>query len=215
MVKFAKDKNVIPVLQEIVKHPGPDVRLQAAGSLIVIGDADTALPVLDELAEEEGYSSALYYLFSKPGKIIDERGYAIVEKALNNQKAEVRIHAVNLLLESKKIPKEKAEEMALKILEELKNKTIKDYGLMAINPKESIRVKQLPGLNIDVEQANQLHSSDSRACDYTISIVTELKSRKALNTLKHIGIQNTEWWYVCKRGVKEALESIEKNGDIK
>ncbi|MEW6109776.1 MAG: HEAT repeat domain-containing protein [Nitrospirota bacterium] len=61
-VKFAQDKSVIPLLREVAKHPDPTVRLEAAGSLLVLGDADTALPVLDALAEEEGSVGALYYV---------------------------------------------------------------------------------------------------------------------------------------------------------
>jgi len=116
VVKFAHDPSVIPLLREIANYSVPSVRLQVAGSLLSLGDADTALPVLDELAEKEGYTGALYYLFSAPGKIIDERGYRILEKALNNQKAEVKISATKLLWESKKITKGKAEDIAMTIL---------------------------------------------------------------------------------------------------
>lgn len=196
-LKVAQDKKAIPLLREVVKHPNPTVRLQAAGSLIMLGDADTALPILNELAEKEGLSGALYLLFTGPGKIIDERGYAIVEKALKYPGAEVRISAVKLLLESKKIIKEKAEEVALGIVNELKDKTLKDYGLVAINPKESIDVKALPSSNIDVGKADKQHSSDSRACDYTISMLGDLKSKQAIPLLKHIHEKNTGLEYVC------------------
>jgi hypothetical protein len=202
VVKFAHDPNVIPTLKEISNYPVPWVRLEVAGSLVSLGDSDTALPILDALAEKEGYVQALYYLFSAPGKIIDERGYSILEKALNNSRAEIKISATKLLWESKKIKKEKAEEIALGILEKLKSKTLKDYGYETI--PELPPSPNMPG--------SKIYYSSCRACDYTISMLSDLKSSKALPVLRFIRDNNTKWWYVCKRGVKEAIEAIEKKG---
>jgi cell division protein FtsL len=204
-VKYAHDPIVIPLLREIVKSPNPSVRLQAAGSLLSLGDGDTALPVLDELAEKEGDVEALYYLFNASEKIIDTKGYKILEKALNNHRAEVRISATKLLLKSKKIRKEKAEEIALGILDSLKARTIKDYGYEAIP-------EWPPTTNT---QSDKLFSSDCRACDYTISLLSELKSSKAIPLLVSVRDQNTKWWFVCKRGAKDAIRTIEKKGDKK
>ncbi len=200
--KVSKDKSVIPLLRQVAKSPSSRVRLEAGGSLLALGDADTALPVLDELAEKEGYVQALYYLFNAPGKIIDERGYNIVEKALNNPRAEIRISATKLLWESKKIKKEKAEEIALGILEDLRSKTLKDYGWETI--PEWPPTRDMPGVKV--------YDSDCRACDYTIQLLSRMKSSKAIPALQFIRYNNTEWWYVCKRGAKEAIEAIEKKG---
>ncbi len=209
VLRFAQDKSVIPLLKEVAKHPNPTVRLEASGSLLSLGDADTALPILDELAEKEGYSGALYLLFTGPGKIMDERGYKIVEKALNNPKAEVRISAVKLLLESKKITKEKAEETALGILGELKDKTLKDYGL-APGPKGSGKILPLSDIT-DVRKAKEQENSDGRACEYTMNLLAGLKSKKAVPALKYIEKTNTEWWYVCwNNHAKDALIVIER-----
>ena len=171
----------------------------------MLGDGDTALPVLDDLAEKEGFTGALYYLFREPGRIIDERGYKVVEKAVNNPRAEIRITATKLLLESKKIKKEKAEEIALGILDSLKARTIKDYGYETIP-------EWPPTTNT---QSDKLFSSDCRACDYTISLLSELKSSKAIPLLVSVRDQNTKWWFVCKRGAKDAIRTIEKKGDKK
>lgn len=215
-VKFAKNLSVLPLLRETLKHSDQRVRLESAGSLLVLGDADMALPVLEELAEKEGFIGALYYLFSSPGIIIDARGYTIVEKALINPKAEVRITAVKLLLDSKKITKEKAEDISLSILQALKDKTIQNYGLMPVKPKESIAVKPLPGSNIDVDKSDKQNSSDSRACEHAASLLGQLRSSKALPVLKQIASRKTEWWHTCKWGIKEAIEAIEKpNGGPK
>ncbi len=223
ILKFAQDKSVIPLLREVAKHPDPTVRFEAAGSLLSLGDADTALPILDELTEKEGYSSTLYYLFSKLGKIIDERGYAIVEKALKHPKAEVRIHAVKLLLDSKKITRDKAEEMAIRILEELKDRRRSSYGIGGRKPqKQSYPAETewfaLPGYEgKTIEELEKPYHSDSRACEYTVSILSELKSKKAIPALKYIkknNIEKTEYGalyigYVCSEDeVTTALENI-------
>jgi len=201
-VKFRKDPSVIPLLREVVESPNPSVRLQAAGSLLSLGDGDTALPVLDELADKEGDVKALYYLFNASEKIKDARGYKILEKALNNPRAEIRIAATKPLLESKKIKKEKAEEIALGILDSLKARTIKDYGYETIP-------EWPPNTNT---QSDKLFSSDCRACDYTINLLSELKSSKAIPLLVSVRDQNTKWWFVCKRGAKDAIKTIEKKG---
>ena len=210
-IKMFKDKNTILLLRDTVKNPNPTVRLEAAGALLLLGDADTALPVLEELTEKEGYVGSLYYLYSAPGKIIDERGYKIVEKALSNPRAEVRISAVKLLLDAKKIKKEQAGEIALEILDKLKNNTLKDYGL-TYNPKGVADIIPLPGSTTDVQQAEKRFRSDSRACDYTIAMFKNIKNKKALSLLKNMRSKNTEWWYVCKRGIEESIKAIEEDG---
>jgi len=198
-----------PEHEKSTKDLEMSIKLEAAGSLLALGDADTALPVLDELAEKEGSVRALYYLFSGPGKIIDEKGYKVVEKALNNPKFEVKIIAAMLLLDAKKINKEKAEEIALEILQELKDKTLKDYGL-TYDPKGVAKVILMPGVNIDLKKAHDQEKSDGRACEYTMSFLGSLKSKKALPILRHIEKNNTEWWYTCwNNHAKEALLAIE------
>jgi hypothetical protein len=200
VVKSRRDPSVIPVLREIAKHPVPSVRLEVAGSLLSLGDSETALPILDELIEREGYVQALYYLFSAPGKIIDQKGFNILEKELTSPNAEMRISATKLLLESKKITRGKAEDIALRVLEDLKEKTIKDFGYQSI--------PEWPP-NPNAQEAKRYYSN-CRACDYTIALLSELQSSKSISVLKSIRDKNTEWWYVCKRGVKEAIEAIEK-----
>jgi hypothetical protein len=205
VVKFAHDPSVISILREIVNYPIPSVRLQVAGSLLSLGDADTALPVLDELAEKEGYTGALYYLFRGPGKIIDERGYKILEKALNNPRAEVRISATKLLLESKKIQKEKAEEIALRILSNFKG--MEEYGIK-MDPK-TFQVVPIPGSGVtDVEAADKKRGSDFRACENAISLLVELRSKKAIPSLEKIS-QNSGASYLTRRA-KEAIEALNK-----
>ncbi len=192
-----KIEKIIPQLKEATKHNDPKVRLEAADALLASGEADIALPVLDELVEKEGYASALYLLFTGPGKIIDERGYKIVEKALNNTKAEVRIHAVKLLLDAKKITKGRAEEIALGILKELKDNTLKNYGLM-LEPNKIYSIIALPSAGVvDVKKAEEREHSDARACETTMHLLGDLKSKRAIPLLKHIHEKNTGLEYVC------------------
>jgi hypothetical protein len=223
VVKFAHDPSVIPILREIVNYPVPWVRLQVAGSLLSLGDADTALPILDELAEKEGYTGALYYLFSGPGKIIDERGYRIVEKALNNPKAEVKISAVKLLLEANRIAKKKGEEISLGILETFINKTEKDYGIgrRKIPGKTYSEKYVLPGYEgKSLDELEKPYISDGRACDQAMWILGELKSQKAISLLKTIKETHTEVGWVCwenraDRRAEKALEKITAGGGKK
>lgn len=205
VVKFAHDPSVIPILRELVNYPVPSVRLQVAGSLLSLGDANTALPVLDELASQEGYVQALYYLFNAPGKIIDERGYRIVEKTLNNPKAEMRVSAAKLLFESKKLTKEKAEEIALNILKNFKG--MEEYGIR-MDPK-TYKIVAIPGSGItDVETAEKRKGSDFRACENAISLLVNFKSRKAIPALEKIS-QNPGASYLARRA-KRAIEVLNK-----
>jgi hypothetical protein len=162
---------------------------------------------------KDGSTGALYYLFAGPGEIIDERGYEIVEKALVHEKSEVRITAVKLLLDARELSKEKAEDVAFGILEELKDRTIKDYGL-EIGPEGGINdLRPVPGSGItDVKEARQQEDSDGRACTYAMELLGDLKSKKALNILKDIKHKNTKWWYVCLFGIKESIKMIESDG---
>ncbi len=204
------DKRVIELDKELLNHPAAGVRLEAAGALLIEGYGDVALPVLDELTEKEGYSSALYLLFAGPGKIIDEHGYKIVEKALNNPKAEVKITAVKLLLESKKITNEKAEEITLGILDKFKDYTLKNYGLTH-DPSAIHKIIPLQNSSeINIDRATQDRNSDSRACEYTMSFLGRLKSKKAIPPLRYIEKNNTEWWYNCwDNNARDALHTIE------
>ena len=189
IVKHSKDKDVISTLKEIVTHKDPRVRLEAAGSLLALGDGDTALPILDDLAKKEGYSRALYYLFRKPGEIIDERGYEIAEKALKHTNAGIKLTAVKLLLESKKMTKQAAEEIALQLVVSFKDKTEKDYGIGRRQVKNETYSKTylLSGYEgRTLEELEESFRSDSRACDTAIYLLGDLRSQRAIKVLQQI-----------------------------
>ena len=160
--------------------------------MLIEGYADAALPVLDKLANE-GYTGALYYLFNKPGKIIDERGYTIVENSLNNPKIEMKITAVKLLWDGKKITREKAEAVALATLSIFKSS--KEYG---IGWDDKRGIIPLPGFEKNFEKSNQQQGSDWRAIENAISILTELKSKKAIPSLEKLA-KNPDASYLQNR----------------
>ncbi len=192
-VEYAGAKSVIPLLRKVLKNPDSGVRLEAAACLLSLGDAADALPVLEKLADA-GFDNALYELFSGPGRLIEPRGLMVVEKEFNNPKAapEVRIAAINLLLGLNEITKKQAEHVAIQILEGLKNKTDKDYGLIGHNP---VPKEALPGVNPN--SANTRRASDSRACVFVMEMLARFKSNKAISILEHIKANNTDWWYDC------------------
>jgi hypothetical protein len=206
-VKFAKDNRVIPLLKKVVKNQDTTVRLEAAGSLLALDDADTALPVLDDLAKE-GETYAIPYLFKsgwgKEWKLWDERGLEIIKKALVYPPDKIKAEAA-LFLAEMEIEKEKAEEVALKIMEKFKDKTAKDYRLSI---EETASRSTLEG---------DRFYNDGVACDYAMEALSLTKSKRAILALKHISERKAEWWYVCwKRPAEEALKKIlENNGGVK
>jgi len=81
-VKASQDKSFIPLLRQVLKTPSLKVRLEAGGSLLALGDADTALPVLDELIKE-GATSALGFIYhDMQGKKWEQKGIDSIKKAL-------------------------------------------------------------------------------------------------------------------------------------
>lgn len=220
ILKFSDDERVIPLLREVAHHAESTVRLDVARSLLSLGDADTALPILDELAENVGFAGALNSLFAEQGKIIDERGFVIVEKALKNPRAGVRITAVKLLLDTKRMTKEKAEEIALGIVEGFYKRKENYYGIgrKKIKGETYSETFVLPGFEGKTlsELERSLHS-DGRACDYAMSILGDLKSKKAIPLLRYIKENNTEvgdvcWENLADKTAEHALKNILENG---
>lgn len=176
-----------------------NIKLEAAGSLLALGDADTALPMLDELAKG-GNTYAIPYLFKsgwgKPWTFWDERGLEIIKRALNYPEIEIKAEAA-LFLSQIGIEKQKAEEVALTIVEDLKDKTAKDYRL----PIDKVPTRLTP-------EGDQFYDAKV-ACDYAIEALSNMKSEKIVSTLRMISKNNTEWWNVCwKRPADEALKKI-------
>ncbi len=197
------DKRSIPVLKKLINNEYTDIRLYTAGTLLSLGEADIALPVLEGFVKEAGPEqsiSALSLLFSPEQKalkgsirtvlsdtrLFDERGKDILVSALNNSNDEVKSFAA-LRLEGMGIETRLVEDTALKILERLKNRKRRDY-------------KELQALE-----------SDRRAGYQAINLLGELKSTAGIDVLKRY-IDNTEDPALKKRAelVLNALQANKK-----
>lgn len=224
-----KATEAIPLLKEGIKHSDPKVRLQAAGSLLALGEPDIALPVLDELARQ-GEVEALPLLFEpdKDGvvrwselKFWNERGLEIMKKAIDYPSDEVKGWAATALV-SLNIDKDKAEKVALNIVKKLMNKTEKEYGIgrREIPGKTYTEEYLLPGYEgKDKRELEKLVSRDRWACWNAISALGRLKSKKAVTLLNYIkennkGVDKVCWEY--RGGYAEgALNMILEDGGEK
>jgi len=210
-LKYAHDPSVIPLLQDLSSDPDQMVELSAAASLLALGDADTALPLLSKLAQE-GNVGGVEYLFKDRGQLWDERGLKIVEEALDNPTAEVAITAARLLTEMGK-DKEKCEKVAIGILKQYIHKTKKDYGFEVIGGPSNPQWVLLPKYkDKTLEEVEAPFYSDMRACSYAMSLLGDLKSKKAIPLLKNIKENNTNSNYVCweNRADKSAEHALNK-----
>jgi HEAT repeat protein len=96
--KVSQDKSVVPLLRQVLKSPASGVRLEAAGSLLALGDADNALPVLDELTKE-GLTSALGFIYhGMQGTKWEQRGIESIRKALTYDNYESKALAALFLI---------------------------------------------------------------------------------------------------------------------
>lgn len=184
------DKRVVPLLQDIVKNQNADTKLNAGRALLLFGNIDTALPVLDELSKE-GHTAALGSIFhNMQGKEWQQRGVGIIRKALsynnNESKALAALFLVGL---SKKglidDDLHKYEDMLLAMLEDVLNKKKWD--------------KPVKGEGY----------SDHRALETVILALTELKSVRAIPLLKRLKI-HSEASYLDRRAV-DAINNIESS----
>ncbi len=188
-VKASQDKSVIPLLRQVVKTPSLKVRLEAGGSLLALGDADTALPVLDELTKE-GATSALGFIYhDMQGKKWEQKGIESIKKALTYDNNESKALAALFLigLTQRGIIKEditRLEDILIKISEDIlrkKNWPISSHGY-----------------------------SDHRALETVILAFGELKSKRAIPVLKRIS-EHPDASYL-KRRAEETIKYLSKQG---
>jgi hypothetical protein len=233
-----QDKKAVPVLKKLIINKDPQVRLQAAGSLLILGEGDTALPVLDEIAKA-GFIPLSPFVIEKlfaweirkesgkepiisHTKLLDIRGQELLIKALDYPSDEVKAAAATRLAEMG-IEKEKTESAALGIVQKLMHKTEKDYGIGQQRVPNETYTKSyvLPGYEgKKLEELKEHFSSDLRACNNAIFALGWLKSKKAVPLLKYIMGKNTEGGNVCWEDIvnspaTNALEKINKGGNGK
>lgn len=207
-IRFVQDPKIIQLLRPLLKHPNLLVRREAAASLYDLNDADTALPVLEELVEKHGDRGAMVHLFDwKKGEIVklkDDRGYNILLKAMNHNSAYVRVEATFLLYDAKRIPKEDAEKVAISAL--LSYKPMREYGLSFDSRGELIPTKRID--DIELEKAKRQWSSDNRAYNDAIVLLGKLKSKKAIPILEKFANQVEDSY--TKKHAKEYIEFIKR-----
>ena len=127
------NKRSIPMLKKAINDKDPDIRLNTAGALLSLGEGNTALPVIDELARagKEQSIPALYKLFTPEEKeirgvktvvrsqtrLFDERGKDLLVKALNYSSDEVKAFSA-LKLAHMGLEQEKTEDTAIQVLKQ-------------------------------------------------------------------------------------------------
>jgi hypothetical protein len=189
VVSRSQDKSVIPLLRKVAKNPSLEVRYIAGSSLLVLGDADTALPVLDELTKE-GATSALGFIYhNMQGKIWQQKGLESIRRALTYDNNESKALAALFLigLTKKGIIKEdnrRIEDILIKISEVILNKKtwpISRHGY-----------------------------SNHRALNTIILAFGELKSKRAIPVLRRISVHPDASY--LKRRAEETIEYLSKQG---
>lgn len=199
------------VLEEVLNDTDPDVRLQAAATLLSMGDAETALPVLDKLAKKGNTIKVLSKLYAftevivnnkivrviSNTKLWDEKAKDIFKNVLKHESDIIKADAASRLinLEEKVI----AEPVLLDILKRLKNMKLYNYELTEKDYKNSGRGGK--------EEKYQIYVNDKTALNNAINGLEIIKSKKAIPDLKDI-LKNYEINSLHKR-VKEVLGKIE------
>lgn len=213
LISFADDRAVVPLLTELTKHPDARVRCAAASSLYDMGDADTALPLLKDLIDNEASTEAMSALFDwRKGnaiKVKDERGYEILVAALENKRNRVRIEAARLLYDAKRISRGKAKQICIDILTSYK--PMKNYGVM-YDPKDQYKTKiiPIPGKQIvDVGLATKAWSSDWRAYEDSVYLLKRIKDKSTIPALQKFLSQTDDTLHV--KHVKDAISYINGN----
>ncbi|HHN63970.1 MAG TPA: HEAT repeat domain-containing protein [Nitrospirae bacterium] len=212
VVGWYGDREVVPLLRRYVRYEWPRqyyasedeeyvrqikrynerVRLKAAAALLALGDADTALPVLEELAKE-GKTAALGYIFHNMiGTKWQARGIAIIRKALEYKNNESKALAALFLI---RLTKEGYVKEDLNKLKEV-----------LINLSEDILEKKKWDINI--------HGyNDRRVLGTVITALKELKSKEAIPVLERIA-NHPDASYL-KQWVNEAIEAIDVSSSKK
>lgn len=192
-IKKLRQINNSRLLYELSKHKSPAVRLEAAGKLLLMGDRKVALTVFEDLIQIESYSPAISGLLNGRGKALHEDCISVLDKAINNPKAEIRLIAAKALYDNQRINVATVENIAFSIISNLKNKTTIDYGI--------------DGVSIDSVNANAItytadrlgrFISDSKACDMSIKLLSKSTNIRYINVINIIKDNNTDWRYVCR-----------------
>jgi hypothetical protein len=185
-VGHAKDTSLIPILEGFINHHEPDIRLEAAHSLLKLGEVDTALTVLDEQIKM-GKTIALGHVYHTfYGKDWQERGLAQIRKALGYENNEVKALAALFLIHLRN--------------EEVIKDDLKPLGKLLFEICEEIVAKEKWPMS-------SYGYSDHRALGSIIIAFVELDEKKAIPCLKKIA-EHPEASFL-DRDAKKAIEKLE------
>ncbi len=197
--KWYGDRRSIPVLEKILNDNEPEVRLQAAGTLLALGRADIALPVLEKFAksgikesvevfkklfqpEEIEINGRKRIVLSKT-RMWDEKGKDIIINALDYPWDEVNALAA-LILVNMQAEQQSAETTAINILKRLKNMNIRDY------------------------KKAEVWESDRNAGLLSIAVLEKGKTRKGISFLKDFTENNDD--VVLNKNAELALKKMQQ-----
>jgi len=193
-IRLFNNKEAIPYLRKYLNFtPHAEqlttvLRLEAAGSLLALGDADTALPVLDELAKN-GATTALGNIFhTMRGKEWEKKGLEIIKKAYNYE-----------IKDNKKALETKVLAALFLIRLNVEDRTSIENSLITI-AREILAKKQWP--------ISSYGYSDHRTLETIIIAFKELKDKKTIPILEGIAKHPDASYLV--RWANEAIESLSK-----
>lgn len=209
---YSGDKSVISLLRKFLNYPNELIEADAAGALLKLGDADTALPVIKKLG-------AVSYLVDGTGKLYDKRGKDVLVDALSDRRAEVAMVSA-MLLYKMGIEKNKCEEAALNVVKRLIHKKNTDYGFEVIGGPSNPEWVLLPGFkNRNLQDIEKPFYSDRRGCYDAIFLLGKFKTKQAIPLLEYMKnkIGNNSdyvcWENLAGKDAEHALnEILDKRG---
>lgn len=199
-LKWFQNKEAIPHLRKYLNYTPYDeqlaglartLRLEAAGSLLALGDADSALPALEDLASE-GATTALGYIFHHmEGQNWQKQGLEIIKRSYSY---EINIKDNKKALESKVL----AALFLIRLNEEVDKKVIENT---LITIAEGI--VQKPKWDVPSQKY-----SDYRILETIIVAFKELGTKRAIPLLKRIA-EHPEASYITRRANEAIKDSSE------
>lgn len=200
--------------KRFIQRTEEEITLEAAGSLLGLGNLNDSLPILENLAKK-GNTYAIPYLlncYRDKCNMRNKKVLPIIKNAMTFPKDKIKAEAAFFLarldLKDKTIDNQ-IEALALNIVKKYMNSTEKDFGLSNEKPIAAGETN---------EEWDKIDKSldAGLACDYAIHLLGLIRSKLAIPILEQIEKYNREWYYTCnEKNAKDALKHIEKNGGKK
>ncbi|MDO8444586.1 MAG: HEAT repeat domain-containing protein [Deltaproteobacteria bacterium] len=218
------DQKAAPILLEATKSEDKEVRLQSAGALLQLGyEVDTAIETIDGLAQGKDATSNIlgemlrlqydgknWYISLLNGldSLWDPKCETVLRKALNYPSREMRATALSYF--SAKGEKDSVYSNAVSIVNDLKNKDIRNYLPEYANYSDADIQHLYPSDIPDSPNVDKLQS-DGRSCSAAIHALGRINNRESRPLLEEVSRKNTEWWRVCSGAAAgRALQEISR-----